>query len=86
MASSGSLVPAMGLTGEGAGDAIMGRAGTRGVSSGAEGVDTDVTGALGGVSGTDDTTMEGAGDEAGDDTERHEDWKEENRTILHSSS
>lgn len=65
MASSGLLVPAIGLTGDGAGEATCGGAGTRGESSGAEGVETDVTGALstGGVSGTDDTTIEGAGDE-----------------------
>lgn len=64
-ASSGLLVPAMGLPGEGAGEAACERAGTTGDSSGTEGAETDNTGALAtaGVSGTDDTTTEGTGDE-----------------------
>lgn len=72
MASSGLLVPAMGLPGEGAGEATCGRAGTRGDSSETEGAETDMTGELGtgGVSGTDDKTMAGTGDEARENTEK----------------
>lgn len=65
MASSGLLVPAMGLPGEGAGEATCGRAGTTEDSSETEGAETVMIGALatGGVSRTDDRTMEGTGDE-----------------------
>lgn len=72
MASSGLLVPAMGLPGEGAGEATCGRAGTIGDSSGTGGAETGMTGELstGDVSGTDDTKMEGTGDEARENTEK----------------
>lgn len=72
MASSGLLVPAMGLPGEGAGEATCERAGTTGDSSGTEGAETDNSGALAtvGESRTDDTTTEGTGDEAKENTEK----------------
>lgn len=53
------------MPGEGAGEDTCGRAETRGESSGTGDAETDTIGALvtGGVSRTDDTTIEGTGDE-----------------------